>query len=693
MQPWKTKLDFTPHSDHARLILTAHKELASVYWCGFQKLVSHQRMPQTRSSKHIGASPQATSHFQDGPRLGNQFTEDNFLQQTIRRLACDEPTINKAEEELTGLGNRSVYTMLPLARQLNKLECQPVLQQYDAWGQRIDEIATHPAWKAMHGFAAMEGVIADGYDAKKWGRDARLVQFSKLFLYAPSSGLYSCPLAMTDGAVRYLKLALGQDVPQVEAAAVASNMGDTFTNNAELRKDAQRILGRLLSRNPDEFYTSGQWMTERGGGSDVAQGTETIARKLPDGTYALYGYKWFTSATDADVALTLARIESENGDVLEGSGGLSCFLVYVRNPETKRLNNIRVHRLKNKLGTKQLPTAEMELCGTIARLVSVPGRGVASITTGMVNITRMHNAISACASIRRMTALARDYSHRRQVFGAKLSENRLHLRTLSALELHYRSCLALTMDMVSILGRVDTSMSSKDMLGGSGVAGSCLTVEAALNLVRLMTPIVKAYTAKVAVSCASEGVETFGGQGYIEDSGLPVILRDAQVLPIWEGTTNVLSMDTLRVLSKSKFAALFELEKVVRERCNTSSSNPLLKAACESVLQAMDNLSKFLKTNFAKSTAIEVVARELTMSIGRVAAGSCLIEHASWTRDVVDAAAAKRFCCEAPLLTLQQPLDESVDLDRILALDIDLQTGKARGFGDIDFQGKLRAKF
>jgi len=647
----------------------------------------------TRSTKHIGASPYSTSHFQDSPRFGNQYLEDSFLQQSLRRLVTDETTFAKYEPQLEQLGDRVVYEMWPLSKQLNVPENQPRLMQYDAWGKRIDDIATHAAWKHMHVAAATEGVVADGYNVKEFGRDARLFQFTKLLLYAPSSGLYSCPLAMTDGAVRYLKLALGEDVSPVEESAVKANFQDMFKKDPSLEAEARRVLAHLLSKDANEFYTSGQWMTERGGGSDVAQGTETIARKQPDGSYALYGYKWFTSATEADVSLTLARIESEDGTVEEGSSGLSCFLVNVRNSGTKELNNIRVHRLKNKLGTKQLPTAEMELCGTKARLVSQPGRGVASITTGMVNVTRIHNSVGACANIRRITCLARDYSHRRRVFGSPLSENRLHLKTLAQLELNYRACLAFTLDTVSIMGRVETARNKTDILGGSGVAGSILSAESASLLVRILTPVLKAFTAKVSIASVSEGLEMFGGQGYIEDTGLPTFYRDAQVLSIWEGTTNVLSHDTLRVLAKSRFEAYTVFEKLVRERCTMPTTNPVIKAAMDSVLAALDTITSFLKANFAKAHTVEAVARDLLMALGRIGSGSCLIEHAVWSGNVVDAASAKRWCCDTPLVAfLESDRDVKVDLDRALALDLDPISGSPRFHGNVDARGKERAK-
>ena len=167
---------------------------------------------------------------------------------------------------------------------------QPFLQQYDSWGGRVDVLHTCSSWKAQHVVSAEEGLIALGYD-RQWGPKNRLVQFAKLLMYTPSSGLYSCPLAMTDGATRLCALLLDKNVklssvsqplPPAAQAAVA----DAYQH--------------LTSRDGKKFWTSGQWMTERGGGSDVGDGTRTVARLQPDGTYRLYGFKCqlnFSAAT------------------------------------------------------------------------------------------------------------------------------------------------------------------------------------------------------------------------------------------------------------------------------------------------------------------------------------------------------------------------------------------------------------
>ncbi len=194
-----------------------------------------------------------------------------------------------------------------------------------------------------------------------------------------------------------------------------------LANGLTLPDDA---LDRLTSRDPDQFWTSGQWMTEKGGGSDVAQGTDTVAVREegdPEGKFRLHGYKWFSSATDSDMTLTLARIADESGNLVPGGKGVSMFYLRTHNDDGS-LNGIQVAKLKNKLGTRQLPTGELLLDGAEATLVSEPGRGIPSISA-MLTITRMHNVISSVAGMRKIVLMARDYAKRRVAFGESLFRN------------------------------------------------------------------------------------------------------------------------------------------------------------------------------------------------------------------------------------------------------------------------------
>ncbi|HEX7699136.1 MAG TPA: acyl-CoA dehydrogenase family protein, partial [Kofleriaceae bacterium] len=308
--------------------------------------------------------------FQEPPRLGNQFDDDAQLASWIARF------IPEAASELRMLGDLTVEMY---GKQLLDRENEPELIQWDAWGNRIDRIEVSPLWKEAQVLAAKHGMVAAGYEPR-YGVHSRTHQFSIIHVLGPSLDVYSCPLAMTDGAARTL-LASG---------------------NQEL---IERYVPLLLTRDPQKMWTSGQWMTERTGGSDVSR-SETVAKK--DGeTWRLYGTKWFTSATTAQMALTLARPEG-NAD---GSRGLALFLVELRDANG-RLKNILVDRLKDKLGTRKVPTAELTLDGAPAIMVGAASDGVRQITP-MLSVTRTWNAVSAVSAMRRAIALAKDYARRR----------------------------------------------------------------------------------------------------------------------------------------------------------------------------------------------------------------------------------------------------------------------------------------
>ncbi|TNN43269.1 Acyl-CoA dehydrogenase family member 11 [Liparis tanakae] len=441
------------------------------------------------------AAARIGSFFQERPVLKNPFLEDALLRGYLRRHLPQQTSW----AELSAFGERVAGEVDGWGR-----ECEvtpPRLVHFDPWGRRVDRIVTSSAWKRMKDLSAQEGLVAIGYE-RSFGEWSRVYQMSKLFIFSPSSGLYTCPLAMTDGAAKV-----------IQASGVSWPVEEAFS--------------RLTARQPERFWTSGQWMTERQGGSDVGSGTETVAVPQTDGSYQLHGFKWFTSATDADMALTLAREQDGSGATAPGSRGLSLFYVEVSRGEDGRLKGIEVQRLKDKLGTRQMPTAELLLAGLPAHRLSEKGRGVASIAN-MLTITRIHNSLS------------RDYASRRSAFGKLLKDHPLHLQTLARMEVETRGAFLLVMDVCRLLGREE-----------SGVA-----TRRDAHLLRLLTPVAKLYTGKQAVAVVSEGLESFGGQGYMEDTGLPALLRDAQVLSIWEGTTNVLSLDVLRCVARSSGTVL-----------------------------------------------------------------------------------------------------------------------------------------
>lgn len=529
--------------------------------------------------------------IQSPPRLGNQYRDDRFLRDYLRRKLPPD-VLRDIDGELDHMGELAGGELYQI--QLEDRLHEPVLTQWDAWGNRIDRIDVSPLWQKAASIAARSGLVAIPYEMKH-GPHSRVHQFAAVYLFHPSTDVYTCPLAMTDGAARTLLTTQQQEV-------------------------IERALPRITSRDPARAWTSGQWMTETTGGSDVGA-TLTSAVREEDGTWRLYGKKWFTSAITSQMALTLARPEG-NGP---GGSGLAMFYVETRDANG-RLNGIRVERLKDKLGTRKVPTAELYLDGTRATLLGEPRNGTRAIEPMLV-ITRAWNSVTSVAFMRRGIALARSYAQERRAFGKRLAELPLHVDTLATLEAETRGAFLLAFELVELIGLQEAGEISSEQKA----------------LLRLLTPIAKLLTAKQAVSVVSEAIEAFGGAGYVEDTGVPVLLRDTQVLPIWEGTTNVLSLDA--VLRGDPVAGLAALTARVRAAVSAATDSAL-RALGEHTIAATENVRAWLAES-REPAALQASARRLAMTLGRTLELALLVEHAQWQlttlNDRSGIAAARRF--------------------------------------------------
>jgi alkylation response protein AidB-like acyl-CoA dehydrogenase len=513
---------------------------------------------------------------QPEPELGNQYRDDPLLAGWLRR-ALPPDVLRALEPELDELGSVAGGELyrLQLADRLN----EPSLTQWDAWGNRVDRLEVSPLWREAERLTVKHGLVATAYE-EQLGRHARSAQFAKVYLFHPSSDVYTCPLAMTDGAARTL-------IESGNAALIA------------------RAVPRLTSRDPATFWTSGQWMTETTGGSDVGRSQTRAVEE--GGTWRLYGRKWFTSAVTSQMALTLARPEGNP----PGGKGLAMFFVEVRDAEG-RLNGIRVDRLKDKLGTRKVPTAELMLEGCRAELVGQPVNGTRAIEP-MLGVTRMWNSVCAVAFMRRGLALARAYAARREAFGAPLANQPLHADTLAALEAETWGAFLLTFLLVELSGRAERGDVDDQQRA----------------LLRLVTPLTKLITGKQAVGVVTEVIESFGGAGYVEDTGLPQLMRDTQVLPIWEGTTNVLSLDAL--LRSDLHAGLAALMGRA-SACVRSLGEPRLVAAGRQAIGALERAALWLESGQDREV-LQAGARRLALTIGRALQLALLCEHAQWLID------------------------------------------------------------
>lgn len=510
---------------------------------------------------------------QEDPRPPDPWADDPWLRTWMART-LPSGAYGRVETDLERFAGRVLTEATTLGVQAEA--DPPVLVQRTVGGRPAGVLTTSPAWQGLAELGAEEGLVARAYEDA--GPAARLHQAAKVHMVAPVSAIYTCPVAMADGAARLLQVH-GDDDPVLEDA-----------------------FDRLTSRDPDRAWVSGQWMTERAGGSDVAAGTRTVARADGD-AWRLSGHKWFASAADAAMAVALARAEDDEH--------VSAFFV-PRTTSQGQANGVQLRRLKDKLGTRALPTAEIDLDDAWGRLVGERGRGIPQIAT-LFNITRIHNAVNAAAYMRHAVSLAQDYAGRRVAFGRPIAEHPLHAETLAGLEAECAAAFALAFRAFELQGLVE---------GGD---------EAAAPLLRLVTPLAKLYTGKQAVAVVSEAMEAIGGIAYLEETGFPRLLRDAQVLPIWEGTTNVLALDVLRALGADGVFDAFAAD--IAAHLERTTADPLaghvvdVEAAFEKIRVRFEAISGMPGDDAQRQ------ARRFAFAAARTYAGALTLAHASWCVD------------------------------------------------------------
>ena len=379
----------------------------------------------------------------------------------------------------------------------------PRLVQYNARGERIDEVEFHPAYHQMERIAFERfklAAISHVPGLFGWrGTVPKTVKYALSYVLIQSEFGLFCPVNMTDSLVRVLR-----------------KFGD-----AELRA---RFVPRLTAERLEDLYQSTQSMTEKAGGSDVGA-TETTA-VWEDGAWRLYGDKWFCSNVSADLILTLARPVGAP----PGTRGLGLFLMPKRLEDGTR-NRYRINRLKDKLGSRSMATGELTLEGAFAYQVGELNRGFVHMMD-MVNSSRLSNAMRAAAMTRRGLLEATVHAQGRVAFG----------RTLDQLPLMRETLLGLTLDSESALAAVLHTGTVFDAADDGD--------ENAARLLRILTPLIKFSICKRARWSTGESMEVRGGNGYIEDWVDPRLLRDSHLGSIWEGSTNVIALDVLRAMAR-----------------------------------------------------------------------------------------------------------------------------------------------
>jgi acyl-CoA dehydrogenase len=526
--------------------------------------------------------PEMSDFLQTPPTLEDAWKSDRILRDALRWHVGDD-LFPLAEGDLAEIGR---WATSPEALELaHRAEREPAEHvAFGPWGHRVDTVRVSDAYRELGRKGVAAGVTALPYESTLYEDKARVVWAGLLALWGPSSALYSCPVAMTDGAARTL----------IEYGGA----------------DEMTVAGRLTTRDLDRAWTSGQWMTETSGGSDLSR-TETIARRDSDGTWRLFGSKWFTSAVDANVALTLARPEASG----EGSRALALFRIHRILDDGETPNSIVVRRLKDKLGTRALPTAELELNGAVAHPVGEPaaGDGIRRMST-MLNITRVHNAIGSAAALARGLAWARAYARVREVSGMLLSEQSAHRAVLADLAVDYAAALELSLRCAELLGRAEHGTISDDEVA----------------VLRGLISVTKLATARWAVAGVTEAMEAIGGVGYCEDSGIPALVRNTHVLPIWEGTTNVLSLDFLRAASSA--GALEAIIADAVRAVDATEADPVPAAAeiTPGIRRALEMLRNKNEELSGRDEAGRLFARTLALGVANTYACARLCLQGAW---------------------------------------------------------------
>ncbi|WP_406293913.1 acyl-CoA dehydrogenase family protein [Embleya sp. NBC_00888] len=403
-----------------------------------------------------------------------------------------------AEAEVRALGLRAWEEP---AQEWGRLanEHEPILRSHDRHGHRIDEVEFHPAWHEL-----MTVAVEHGLHASPWREDrpgAHVARAAKLYAWSQVEAGHMCPISMTYASVPALRV-------QPELAELYEPLLASRRYDFGLREPSGK-LGLI----------AGMSMTEKQGGSDVRTNT-TRAVPSADGSYRLTGHKWFTSAPMSDLFLTLAQ----------APGGLSCFLVPRVLPDGSR-NTFHLMRLKDKLGNRSNASAEIEYEGAYARLIGAEGQGVRTIVT-MVNATRLDCVIGAACGMRVGAVRAAHHAAHRRAFGAALIDQPLMRNVLADLVIESE---AATTVALRLAGAGDRAL--------RGDAG-----EAAFR--RIAVAVSKYWVCKRGPAHAAEALECLGGNGYVEESGLPRLYREAPLVSIWEGSGNVAALDALRAMAR-----------------------------------------------------------------------------------------------------------------------------------------------
>lgn len=520
-------------------------------------------------------------------KLGNTFLEDPLAKFFFKYFWQDK----KSEKYFLHLENLGLSAKIGNEYAMIADKKSPQHIAFDSHGYPQNTIDFDSSYRRLEELSYGEKIISLKFEEEFLGSDKSLrhqVGFAGAYYFAQIEPSLFCPICMTDALARVLEIHGDKNNPRVQMA-----------------------LKRLSTNNMEKLWQGAMFLTERSGGSDV--GSSQVTAEMKKGEWFLSGHKWFCSNADAKVILALARMSNEKGELIPGTKGLGLFLILRDSALVEK--SMQLHRLKNKLGVRSMASGEFTFDQCPAILVGGAGVGF-KMMTDMVNMSRMYNAVASIAISKRSILEAHHYGIQRKAFGKKLSDLPLWKMSLAELTAEHHALQSLVFYSVRCLDQSDLGDKNRTLV------------------LRMLTPIIKALTAKFSVFAASECLELIGGIAYIEEHVMPRMLRDAQVLPIWEGTTNIQSLDLLRVFSKDNISAILtELEK-----------EQLVTAPLKSALATLQSISPE-KIEYHAKWILEKLGREISLAL--------LEKQLVWSRSQLGGEGFAQFL-EASLKILKQ---------------------------------------
>lgn len=505
----------------------------------------------------------------------NIVTGDRALVEAVTRHASAEVV-----DDLAGIGAEAGSAE---AREHGMLanEHHPRLVGYDRYGNRVDEVEFHPSWHWL-----MERAVGHGLAARPWEQQdagspyAHVRRAAGFMAWSHTEPGHGCPISMTYAAVPALRA--DDAIAKEWTPLLASTAYDPGLRPPSSKRGALAGMG----------------MTEKQGGSDVRANVTEARPTSVDGEYTLHGHKWFTSAPMNDVFLVLARTE----------GGVTCFVVPRVLPDGTR-NQLDVVRLKDKLGNRSNASSELEFDGTVAQRLGDEGRGVRTIIE-MVAATRLDCVLGSTSLMRRAVNEATWHAAHRSAFGSLLIDKPLMQNVLADLAVEAEAATLLAMRLAA------------------AVDGTAEPHEAALR--RIALPLSKFWVCKRTPALVAEALECLGGNGYVEESGLPLLYREAPLNSVWEGSGNVNALDVLRALGREPEVLDAWITEVGRARGGDARLD-----------RAIDDTLGLLGSLMGEPDRLESSARRLAGRMAAVLQGSLLVRHAP--PEVADVFCASRL--------------------------------------------------